>query len=119
MSKEYSNPFESEHGKVVSTWDSMSSNGFTHYTTLLYRDGFMTCNCPGWTMQKKDKETGEKLPRRCRHTDDYGSEARLIHTGKKPPHLGANDELLFKLQTEAAKNVRVDVRPVRKMILDK
>jgi len=117
--REYSNPFVAEHGEVISNWDSLSSNGLTHYTTLLYRDGYMTCDCPGWTMQKKDKETGEKLPRRCKHTDGYESEARLIRSGRKSQHLGVSEETLFKLQTEVAKRTKVEGRPVRKMILDK
>lgn len=33
-----------------------SSSSLTVYESLLYSDGSMTCNCPGWTIKKKDKE---------------------------------------------------------------
>ena len=44
----------------------LSSNNMTRYTTLLWGDGVVTCDCPGWTMKKK----GPKNPdghRTCRH----------------------------------------------------
>ena len=44
----------------------LSSNNMTRYTTIMWEDGVVTCDCPGWTMKK----TGPKNPdghRRCKH----------------------------------------------------
>jgi hypothetical protein len=77
-------PFVQEHGEIISVWDSLSSNGYTHYTTLLYKDGFMSCDCPGWTIAKKDKDTGELLERACKHKKEHWNEAQMIKKGKMP-----------------------------------
>jgi hypothetical protein len=44
-----------------------SSNGVTPYTISKWSDDELTCNCPGWTIKKKDKMTGEYKPRTCSH----------------------------------------------------
>lgn len=56
-------------------WEFQSSKPraggrYTIYSTLMYRDGCLSCNCPGWTF-KKGEET-----RRCKHTDEVYSESR-------------------------------------------
>lgn len=47
--------------------ESTSSNGLTKYLTILWKDSVLTCDCPGWTILKKDKSTGEPKPRDCKH----------------------------------------------------
>jgi hypothetical protein len=78
------NPFIHEHGEIISVWHPISSNGYTKYTTLLYKDGFMSCDCAGWCMAKKDKHTGESLPRTCTHIKDRKQDSFRIRTGSLP-----------------------------------
>lgn len=72
------NQLESIHGVVMATWYSPSSSSSSVYETLLYKDGFMSCNCQGWCIQKKDKITGENLERCCKHTKIKINEANRI-----------------------------------------
>lgn len=47
--------------KLVALKTSVSSNGHTQYTTSLWSDGQLTCDCPGWCIQKAGQE------RSCKH----------------------------------------------------
>jgi len=47
--------------------ESISSNGLTKYLTILWNDGVLSCDCRGWAILKKDKNTGEPKPRDCKH----------------------------------------------------
>lgn len=61
-------------------WNELSSNGLTKYTVLLWRNGVLSCDCPGWCNEKKDKRTGEKLPRTCRHVRKNEAEGKRLHS---------------------------------------
>jgi hypothetical protein len=41
--------------------ETLSSNGHTRYTTILWDDGVYSCDCPGWCIAKRGKE------RTCKH----------------------------------------------------
>ena len=47
--------------------ESISSNGLTKYLTILWNDGVLSCDCRGWAILKKDKNTGKSKPRDCKH----------------------------------------------------
>jgi hypothetical protein len=47
---------------VVAAWATPSRHGAAVYETLLYADGRLSCNCPGWFFAKRGR------PRGCRHT---------------------------------------------------
>jgi hypothetical protein len=51
---------------MVKVKNPLSSNGTTVYTTILWGDGEYSCDCPGWTILKKDKFKRPK-PRTCKH----------------------------------------------------
>lgn len=55
----------------------MSSNGNTIYTRTWWADGTQSCNCPGWTIEKKDKRTKEPLPRTCGHVQGKKEDTRV------------------------------------------
>jgi hypothetical protein len=76
---------EPSTAKVISAWGTRSSSGTTKYETQLHSDGMMTCNCPGWCMKKKDKHTGEPLPRVCGHIKDHLYGAHDIMAGRSAP----------------------------------
>ncbi len=46
---------------------STSSNGLTKYLTILWNDDVLSCDCRGWAILKKDKDTGKPKPRDCKH----------------------------------------------------
>jgi len=46
--------------------ESTSSNGLTKYLSILWTDDVITCDCPGWTILKKEKD-GTPKPRTCKH----------------------------------------------------
>jgi len=72
---------------VISAWAKPSSSGTTVYETQLHSDGMITCNCPGWCMKKKDKDTGEPLPRTCTHINGKKGVFQVadeIMAGKRP-----------------------------------
>ena len=69
---------------IISAWGTPSSSGTTVYETQLHSDGWMTCNCPGWCMKKKDKHTGEPLPRTCSHIRSKLPLAQAILDGRSP-----------------------------------
>lgn len=50
--------------RVIAAWAFASSHGTTTYETLLYADGTLSCNCPGWINKRPGR------PRGCRHTKD-------------------------------------------------
>ena len=49
------------------TKESTSSNGVTKYTTILWSDKVLTCDCTGWAIRKFDKVTHEPIARTCKH----------------------------------------------------
>ena len=53
-----------------------SSNPNVEYLTLIYTDGTMSCNCPGWT-----RRVAEDGSRSCKHTIEalvmYGVRSRV------------------------------------------
>jgi len=59
----------------VFTWAFKSSKAplvggaLFDYITRLNQDGALSCDCQGWRILKKDKQTGLPKPRRCKHTD--------------------------------------------------
>jgi len=59
------NPDGSVHD-IAKVKHPISSNGTTQYTTIQWADGVVTCDCPGWTILKKDKH-GRPKPRTCKH----------------------------------------------------
>lgn len=58
-------------GDVVYAWATPSSHGTTTYETVLYTDGRLSCNCPGWTFKRGDT-------RGCKHTRLYADEAEIL-----------------------------------------
>lgn len=48
-------------------WWTTNSKHDGFYKVLLLPDGSMSCPCSGWTIQRKDKRTGEPIPRNCSH----------------------------------------------------
>jgi hypothetical protein len=56
----------SERGReVVAAWATPSTHGAALYETVLYADGSLSCNCPGWVYPRNGR------PRACRHTRAY------------------------------------------------
>jgi hypothetical protein len=77
----------------------------TRYETILYSNGDLSCNCPGWT-QRKDKVTGE---RSCKHTRwaeegdaDRLCESREDHANNR---LVERAVMLLRFGSEAADRV--------------
>ena len=56
---------------VVYAWATRSSRGTTTYETVLYRNGALSCDCPGWTFVR-----GET--RSCKHTRQYAGQAKTF-----------------------------------------
>lgn len=46
--------------------EATSSNRLTKYLVILWNDDVLSCNCPGWTILKKDSRNRPK-PRTCKH----------------------------------------------------
>ncbi len=56
----------SERGRrVVAAWATASTHGAALYETVLYADGSLSCNCPGWVYPRNGRT------RTCRHTRTY------------------------------------------------
>lgn len=55
------------HGKRVKEWEFPSSSSSKTYTTVKWKDGVYSCNCPGWT-RRIDKEGF----RNCKHIKAVG-----------------------------------------------
>jgi len=45
----------------------LSSNNMTRYTTIMWEDGVVTCDCPGWTIKKKPTSKNPEGHRTCKH----------------------------------------------------
>lgn len=101
------------------------------YTTLLRKNGDLTCNCLGWTMytskKTKEKEKAKTKspvppPRSCKHTKMVYDESRQIlkdyHTGKALPEMtlvgGTNSVNMAALPSKAPTGVKFG----RRVILD-
>ena len=60
----------------IYTWGFESSKPragrIVTYLTQIQGSGVLSCDCPGWTIKKKDK------PRQCRHTKSVESEVAGI-----------------------------------------
>jgi hypothetical protein len=68
---------------LVKSKTYLSSNGSTIYTRCWWADRTQSCNCPGWTIEKKDKRTKEKLPRTCGHIEGK-KESFAVENGVTP-----------------------------------
>ena len=66
-------------GDVLQAWATPSTHGAAIYETVLYRDGSLSCNCPGWVYPRKGR------PRACRHTRDVAPLAAEIMAGRVHP----------------------------------
>ena len=56
----------SERGRrVVAAWATASTHRTALYETVLYADGSLSCNCPGWVYPRNGRT------RACRHTRTY------------------------------------------------
>jgi hypothetical protein len=51
--------------RVVAAWATASTHGAALYETVLYADGSLSCNCPGWVYPRNGRT------RACRHTRTY------------------------------------------------
>ena len=82
-----------EQAKV---WEFGSSSSSKTYQTIQYTDGYVSCNCPGWT---------RRAVRECKHTN-------MVHMGSADQHCTMCKDLLqakadiqsgqVKIQTKAA-----------------
>ena len=72
---------------MMHTWNRRSESSGTLYTIMLHTDGILTCDCPGWCLQKKNKMTRAMLPRRCKHTDEFHAEATRVLRGQSVPRM--------------------------------
>jgi hypothetical protein len=85
-----------EQAKV---WEFGSSSSSKTYQTIQYTDGYVSCNCPGWT---------RRAVRECKHTN-------MVHMGSADQHCTMCKDLLqakaaiqsgqVKTQTAAPKKV--------------
>lgn len=64
-------------GEAVSAWKRLSSKGTTTYEVVLWQNGELTCNCPGWIIPKNGV-------RSCKHTRELNDTAKMISKGKAP-----------------------------------
>jgi hypothetical protein len=62
--------------RVISAWANASTHGVTTYETLLWEDGTMSCNCPGWIYHGRS----------CKHVTRLATEASKIFQKKLPRH---------------------------------
>lgn len=87
MARRRSTAAKQSYGEPVFTWAFRSSQPrggtFVTYETRLEENGTLRCNCMGWVFQRKDKNTGEPLPRRCRHTDQVNDEGEVREIMRK------------------------------------
>lgn len=61
---------------VAAAWAFASSHGATTYETVLYRDGTLSCHCPGWAYKCANR------PRGCRHTRAVSPYTRELLGGR-------------------------------------
>lgn len=103
-----------DRAPVAAAWAFASSHGATTYETLLYPDGTLSCDCPGWVFQKAGR------PRGCRHTKDLGPYAAAVLDGRlSPEEAGARagalpSHPLEALGFAAASPARPRARPRRR-----
>lgn len=69
-----------EQAKV---WEFESSSSSKTYQTIQYTDGYVSCNCPGWT---------RRAVRECRHTN-------MVHMGTADANCVAMSDLMKKKTT--------------------
>jgi hypothetical protein len=73
------------YGKVISAWAFNSSAGTTVYEVQLHEDGNLTCNCPAWIFNKKN--------RNCKHTNSLvGTAEKIIKKQTEPIWQGKDVE---------------------------
>lgn len=93
-------PYNESHGheadSAIFTWAVGSSRSraggrAAKYEILLYGDGCLSCDCPGWLFHRRADGAGEKTVRGCKHTDAVNDEAldlrRRYQRGEKLPQL--------------------------------
>lgn len=66
-----------EQAKV---WEMPSSSSSKTYQTIQYTDGYVSCNCPGWT---------RRAIRECKHTN-------MVHMGTADIHSISMSDLMQK-----------------------
>jgi len=66
-----------EQAKV---WEFESSSSSKRYQTIQYTDGYVSCNCPGWT---------RRAVRECKHTN-------MVHMGTADNNCVAMTDLMQK-----------------------
>lgn len=64
--------------KDIFAWAEPSSKGTHTYELILYEDGTMSCNCPGWFLKAGKKKDGDNSNRSCKHTKKHLAEAANI-----------------------------------------
>lgn len=69
------------HPPVTAAWAFASTHGTTTYETLLYTDGTLSCDCPGWVYRKAGRARG------CRHTKDLEPYAAEVLDGRLNPEV--------------------------------
>src|SRR5574338_84039 len=55
---------------MVGFRQSLSSDGVTTYTAIMWSDGKASCNCPGWATSKTRDKFGNPKEKTCRHSRD-------------------------------------------------
>lgn len=65
-------------GKAISAWHRLSSKGTTSYEIILWENGELSCNCPGWIYPRDPNR------RDCKHTKELKIQAFEIFKGKSP-----------------------------------
>lgn len=98
------------------------------WTTTMYSDGSVTCDCPGWvfSLRKKKGETDEDVKRKernCKHTRQVADEAAALYLrfrrGEELPRLemgGAAPPAILRAQDGRSQ----DAEPIygRRLVLD-
>ena len=91
-------PIVSDDG-VIFSWEFKSSRVTAgrspKYTILLFKDKLLSCDCPGWTFQRRDT-AGNLKPRSCKHLFQVEDEAKILHKKWK------NGEALPTMEVEPA-----------------
>jgi len=81
-----------EQAKV---WEFESSSSSKTYQTIQYTDGYVSCNCPGWT---------RRAIRECRHTN-------MVHMGTADNHCVS----MVDLQKKKAAPIPVVTQTIKPM----
>lgn len=88
-----------EQAKV---WEMASSSSSKTYQTILYTDGYTSCDCFGWTRREKNGV------RSCRHTN-------MVEMGTADDHcIHCKDLLVAKQPVQTAQPVKKKVAPKKK-----